>query len=270
MPELPEVETVRRTLKNFILERPILGIDVYYDRIIQGDTQLFVKSLQHEIFCDIDRVGKYLIFKCQNHAFVSHLRMEGKFHIVESDEPVSKHTHVVFHMDRHQDLRYIDTRKFGRMELVSLDDYREQLPLKKLGPEPFEITTEALYERLHHCSLPIKTALLDQSMMCGIGNIYANEICFYMHIDPRTKASRLSRKRVDELRKVAIMVLQSAVEQGGTTIHSFDANGIHGLFQVQLKVHGQKVCPVCHHDIKKVMVHQRGTYFCPQCQKKRY
>ena len=91
-----------------------------------------------------------------------------------------------------------------------------------------------------------------------------------MHMDPRTRASRLSKKRVAELKEVAIHVLNDAICQGGTTIHSFDANGIHGLFQVQLKVHGQKECAVCHHPIKKVMVHQRGTYFCPHCQKKRY
>ena len=270
MPELPEVETVRRTLKNFILKRLILGIDVYYPRIIVGDVKQFVEAFTGEVFCDIDRVGKYMIFQCQKHAFISHLRMEGKFHIVDQDVPVTKHTHVVFHMDHHQDLRYIDTRKFGRMKFVDLHHYREQMPLKKLGPEPFDITVEALYQRLHHCSLPIKTALLDQSIMCGIGNIYANEICFYMHMDPRTRASRLSKKRVAELKEVAIHVLNDAICQGGTTIHSFDANGIHGLFQVQLKVHGQKECSVCHHPIKKVMVHQRGTYFCPHCQKKRY
>ena len=185
MPELPEVETVRRTLKNFIIGRPILGIDVYYSRIIVGDVKQFIEAFTGEVFCDIDRVGKYLIFQCQEHAFVSHLRMEGKFHIVDSDEPVTKHTHVVFHMDHHQDLRYIDTRKFGRMECVDLHHYREQMPLKKLGPEPFDITVEDLYQRLHHCSLPIKTALLDQSIMCGIGNIYANEICFYIDVYKR-------------------------------------------------------------------------------------
>lgn len=89
-------------------------------------------------------------------------------------------------------------------------------------------------------------------------------------IDPRTKASRLSKKRVDELREVSIDVLKRAIAQGGTTIHSFDANGIHGLFQVQLNAHGQKVCPCCQGAIKKIMLNQRGTYYCPVCQKRRY
>ena len=106
--------------------------------------------------------------------------------------------------------------------------------------------------------------------MCGIGNIYANEICFLMKIDPRTRASRLSKKRVHELKQISVDVLNRAIAQGGTTIHSFDANGIHGLFQVQLKAHGQKICPCCQGEIKKIMLNQRGTYYCPHCQKRRY
>ena len=270
MPELPEVETVRQTLRQFILEEERLGIDVYYDKIIQGDTQEFIEKLTHQTIHDIDRIGKYLIFLLDDDAFVSHLRMEGKYHIVDSDEPITKHTHVSFHLPHHRDLRYIDTRKFGRMELVDRYDYACQMPLCKLGKEPFDIRSEELYELLHKSSLPIKTALLDQSIMCGIGNIYANEICFLMHIDPRTPAKRLSKKRVNELREVAVDVLNRAIAQGGTTIHSFDANGIHGLFQVQLNAHGQKTCPICHGAIKKIQLNQRGTYFCPQCQKRRY
>ena len=270
MPELPEVETVRQTLRQFILNENIEGIDVYYDKIINGDTQEFITRLTHQTIREIDRVGKYLIFLLDEDAFVSHLRMEGKYHIVDSQTPVDKHTHVVFHLHDGRDLRYIDTRKFGRLELVDRYLYREQLPLNKLGKEPFDISSEELYTLLHKTSLPIKSALLDQSIMCGIGNIYANEICFLMKIDPRTKASRLSKKRVDELRQVSIDVLKRAIAQGGTTIHSFDANGIHGLFQVQLNAHGQKVCPCCQGAIKKIMLNQRGTYYCPVCQKRRY
>ena len=270
MPELPEVETVRRTLKNFVLDRKIQSIDVYYEKIIDGDVKEFVDKVIHQTIRDIDRIGKYLIFILDDCAFVSHLRMEGKYHIVESDEPITKHTHVVFHLDDHQDLRYLDTRKFGRMKLVDKDMYAYQPPLNKLGKEPFDISTDELYEACHHSHLPIKTFLLEQSIMCGLGNIYANEVCFLMHIDPRAKVNRLSYKRVDELRKVCVDVLSRAIEQGGTTIHSFDANGIHGLFQVQLNVHGQKECPTCHQPIKKIMLHQRGTYYCPHCQKRRY
>lgn len=270
MPELPEVETVRQTLKQFVLNKTIESIDVYYDQVIDGERHVFQEKLVNQTIKDIQRQGKYLIFILDHDAFISHLRMEGKYYVVDASTPIDKHTHVVFHLDGHVDLRYHDTRKFGRMKLVSHDHYLYEEPLNRLGKEPFDITTDELYSSFHRSSLPVKTILLDQSIMSGIGNIYANEICYLMHIDPRTKASRLSKKRVDELRIIAIDVLNAAIQQGGTTIHSFDANGIHGLFQVQLNVHGQKVCSVCHHNIKKIMLHQRGTYFCPICQKRRY
>lgn len=270
MPELPEVETVRQTLKQFVINEEIVSIEVYYDKIIDGDTKEFIRCMTHQTIRDIDRVGKYLIFILDNEAFISHLRMEGKYHIVDRNVPIDKHTHVCFHLASGKDLRYIDTRKFGRIQRVDIDHYLESKPLKKLGKEPFDITTEELYTSLHKSSLAIKTVLLDQSIMAGIGNIYANEICFLMRIDPRAKASRLSKRRVNQLREVSIDVLQRAIAQGGTTIHSFDSNGIHGLFQVQLNVHGQHICPICQKDVKKIMLNQRGTYYCPDCQKRRY
>lgn len=269
MPELPEVETVRRTLCQFIVGETIESVDVYYPRIIEGDVSLFQEELKNQVIHDIDRVGKYLIFLLDRSAFISHLRMEGKYHIVDKNTPIHRHVHVVFHL-LHHDLWYIDTRKFGRMKLVSKEYYRQEPPLSLLGKEPFDIDVNELYQALHHSSLPLKTALLQQHIIAGIGNIYANEICFMIGIDPRTKATRLSKKRVEQLKEVSIDVLSRAIEQGGTTIHSFDSNGIHGLFQVSLNVHGQSHCPRCQSPIKKIMLHQRGTYFCPICQKKRY
>lgn len=269
MPELPEVETVRQTLRQFVLNETIENIEVYYPKIIEDEIEVFKNKLIHSTIREIDRVGKYLIFLFDDVAFVSHLRMEGKYHIVDKDEKVNKHTHVAFYF-KDKKLLYMDTRKFGRMKLVDRDKYKDELPLSKLGKEPFDIDYEELYKKLHETSLPIKSALLDQSIMCGIGNIYANEICFMMGIDPRAKASRLSKKRVEQLKQVSIDVLNRAIEAGGTTIHSFDSNGIHGLFQIQLNAHGQKVCPKCQGEIKKIMLNQRGTYYCPSCQKKRY
>ncbi len=269
MPELPEVETVRNTLKQFILNEVIEDVDVFYDSIIVGNSQEFIDKVKNQRIVDIDRYGKYLVFILETVAFVSHLRMEGKYHIVDKGSIRSKHAHVVFYM-KDKELHYMDTRKFGRMQIVSLDSYREENPLNKLGKEPFDIDVLSLYNKLHKCSLPIKSALLDQSIMAGIGNIYANEICFKMGIDPRVKASRLSKKRVEELKNVSIDILNRAIECGGTTIHSFDSNGIHGLFQIDLNVHGKKECKVCHSPIKKIMLNQRGTYMCPICQKRRY
>ena len=136
MPELPEVETVRRTLKNFIIGKKIVDIQVHYDKIITGDTQKFVTSLTGQTIRDIDRVGKYLIFILDRDAFISHLRMEGKYHLVDASKPLNKHEHLTFVFSDGTELRYQDTRKFGRLELVNKDTYRQDLPLCKLGPEP--------------------------------------------------------------------------------------------------------------------------------------
>ncbi len=269
MPELPEVETVRRTLKNFIIEKEIKDIEVHWDKIINGDTKVFIETLKGQTIRDIDRVGKYLIFILDHDVFISHLRMEGKYNITEADRPLSKHEHVTFYFSDGEELRYHDTRKFGRMELADKENYRHELPLCKLGPEPWEADYKEVYDKIHKSSMPVKTLLLDQSIMAGIGNIYANEICFRMRMHPETPGKRLSRKRVRELVVVAAEILDQAIAQGGTTIHSFDANGVTGLFQVRLQVHGQKECPVCKGAITKKAVRGRGTWFCKECQKRR-
>lgn len=267
MPELPEVETVRRTLKNLVTGKKISRIEVYYDKIIDGDKQIFIKTLQGQTIRDIDRIGKYLIFILDHNVFISHLRMEGKYNITDAAKPRNKHEHITFFFEDGTQLRYHDTRKFGRLKLADQETCRHELPLSRLGPEPWAADPGAVYQRIHKSTLPVKALLLNQSIMAGIGNIYANEICFRMKINPRTPGKRISQKRVKELVECSKEILEQAVEQGGTTIHSFDANGITGLFQVQLKVHMQKVCPVCGGPVTKETVCGRGTYYCKVCQR---
>lgn len=269
MPELPEVETVRRTLSNFVLNKKIESIDVYYDKIIEDNLDKFKATCINQTINEIDRAGKFLIFKLDDVAFVSHLRMEGKYHYVDKETPINKHDHIIFNLDDGKQLRYNDTRKFGRIKLVSLDNYLNELPLSKLGPEPAKASVEDVYNKLHKSNVAIKHALLDQSIMAGIGNIYANEICFEMGLDPQLPASKLSKKSVQELIDVATNILNEAIKQGGTTIHSFSANGIDGLFQVKLKAHMQTKCPICGGEIAKIKIKGRGTYYCPNCQKRR-
>lgn len=268
MPELPEVETVRRTLKNFVTGKEIREVEVYYDKMINGDTSVFVNRLKGQTIREIDRVGKYLIFILDDAAFVSHLRMEGKYNITDVAAPHGKHEHVAFCFSDGTGLRYHDTRKFGRLELVNKETYRHEPPLSKLGPEPWDADTKAVYAKIHKSRLPVKTLLLNQSIMAGIGNIYANEICFSMRMNPKTPGNRISKNRVEKLIEVSRQILEKAIAQGGTTIHSFDANGINGLFQVQLQVHMQKVCPVCKSEVMKEMVQGRGTYYCKMCQRR--
>ena len=268
MPELPEVEVVARTLKNFIIGKQIKKIEIPYDKIIVGDAKEFESRLRGQTINDIDRVGKYLIFVLDSDAFVSHLRMEGKYNIIKEPKEFGKHEHVIFKFTDGSELRYHDTRKFGRMELVDKNDYKNELPLSKLGAEPWDADVDVVYGRIHRSSLPIKTLLLDQSIMTGIGNIYANEICFRMKINPKTPGNKLSKKRTAELIEVSKEILDEAIKQGGTTIHSFAANGIDGLFQTKLQVHTKKECPICKGAITKEQVNGRGTYYCKKCQKR--
>ncbi|WKY48107.1 DNA-formamidopyrimidine glycosylase [Eubacteriaceae bacterium ES3] len=269
MPELPEVETVRQTLKNFIIGKKITDILVHYDKIVNGDTDEFIDILKGQTIRDIDRVGKYLIFILDNDAFISHLRMEGKYNLTDASRPLNKHEHISFIFSDQSQMRYQDTRKFGRLELANKDTYRNDLPLSKLGPEPWDANPEEIYQKIHKSSLPVKSLLLNQSIMAGIGNIYANEICFRMKLNPSTPGKRLSKKRTAELVAVSAKILKEAIEQGGTTIHSFDANGITGLFQLKLQAHLQKTCPSCGQPITKEMIGGRGTYYCKNCQKKK-
>lgn len=271
MPELPEVETIRRTLSHQIVGKKIKDVEVFYDRIIDGKTDLFITQLQGQTIRQVDRVGKYLIFILDTDAFISHLRMEGKYFIEPQGSEFNHHTHVIFHFDDYMDLRYVDTRKFGRMQLVDIHDYKLEKPLNKLGKEPFDINPKDLYQRLKLIKRPIKDVLLDQTLILGIGNIYANEICFRMKIHPMAPANRLSLKRVKELVNISIEVLNAAIEQGGTTIHTFSSNGIDGRFQVSLNVHGKVNLPCvnCGTMIEKIQLNGRGTYYCKKCQRKK-
>lgn len=183
-------------------------------KIVEGDTGIFIDALKGQTIQGIDRVGKYLIFILDRDAFISHLRMEGKYNILEEPKPLSKHEHLSFFFSDGTELRYHDTRKFGRLELADKETYRQDLPLRKLGPEPWDADARAIYARIHKSSRPVKSLLLDQSIMTGIGNIYANEICFHMKMNPKIPGKRLSKNRVEELIEVSKEILDKAINQG--------------------------------------------------------
>ena len=178
MPELPEVETVKESLKKVILNKQIKSVDVFYDGIIKNiDVNEFKISLVNETIVDIKRYGKYLLFILNNYILVSHLRMEGKYnYITENKKEYSKHEHVIFHFSDTETLRYDDTRKFGTMHLFKETDVSillKQEPLNKLGIEPLSaaLTVEYLKDKFKKISKPIKSALLDQTIISVLGNI---------------------------------------------------------------------------------------------------
>lgn len=271
MPELPEVETVRKVLKKEILNKKIISAEIYWSNIIVNPSvKEFKNNIKNQKIIDVKRYGKWLIFELTDYYLLSHLRMEGKYHIKPSAEPKTKHEHIIFKLDDGTDLRYNDTRKFGKMYLITKDKLYKEKPLLNLGLEPWDTNLTIEYLKKHFKNKPIKTELLNQNIIVGIGNIYADEILFLSKINPKTNASTLKNKEyqmiIDNTRKV----LSEAIENGGTTIKSYTSSeGVHGRFQTHLLVHTKDECPVCKRKIIKEVVGGRGTYYCSKCQKER-
>ena len=272
MPELPEVETVKETLKRIVLNKKIQKVEVLYPKIIEyPSVEEFINILKDKEIKDINRRGKWLMFNLGDYTLLSHLRMEGKFFIKQHDDEINKHEHVIFKFDDNE-LRYRDTRKFGRMYLYKSDEINDKKPLNELGLEPWDktLTSTYLIEKYKNKKLPIKTVLLDQSIIVGIGNIYADEILFLSKINPLTKCSDLSKRDCERVIKNTREVLENAIKLGGTTIRSYESSeGVHGLFQNELYVHSKENenCPICSTKIKKIRVGGRGTYYCSKCQR---
>ncbi len=275
MPELPEVETVRRTLQKLIVGKKIRDIDVFYDRIIRNTTvDKFIDTLTNQTIQDIKRYGKHLLIEFDTIYLVSHLRMEGKYFIKNMDAPKQKHEHIIFYFTDGETLRYHDTRKFGTMDLIHKEDIYSNSPLTKLGYEPFEkeMTVPYLYNKLKTKTTAIKTALLDQTIMVGLGNIYVDETLFLSSLHPETSCSRCSKKDIEIIINSSKMVLEKAIKLGGTTIRSYTSSlGVTGRFQNELNVHMRQGenCPTCNTVIEKIKVNGRGTYYCPSCQTKK-
>ena len=194
--------------------------------------------------------------------------MEGKYFIKDKYE-ITKHDHVIFTLDNNKYLIYNDTRKFGKMYLIN-KEYDNNSPLNILGLEPWdkELTISYLKDKLNR-NIAIKTLLLDQTIIVGIGNIYADEILFLSKINPLRKGYTLTNLELENIIKYTKEVLEKAISQGGTTIRTYSSvNGIHGLFQQELLVHGKTSnCPICQEQILKIRVGGRGTYYCNNCQK---
>ena len=271
MPELPEVETVKNTLKKQIIGKKIKKVDVLYNGIIATNLKEFKKNIINQEFIDIKRMGKYLIFELTDYYLVSHLRMEGKFFIKNINDEIVKHEHVIFTLND-KSLRYHDTRKFGKMYLVEKDKLFIDTPLNNIGKDPWDksLNIDYLKDKLNS-SKHIKTLLLDQSIISGIGNIYADEILFKSNINPLRYGKDLNDSDLLNIIKNTRTILSKSIENGGTTIRSYTSSlGVIGHFQDYLMVHQRenKECKVCKNIIIKTKVNGRGTYYCPKCQVK--
>lgn len=274
MPELPEVETVKRSLKKRVLNRKIASVEIFYPNLVKSDLPLFSEKLKDQTIKDIKRRGKFLIFCLNDGYLLSHLRMEGKYFMLPQADAKMKHEHLRLNFSDGMSLRYHDVRKFGTMHYKKQHELFTSEPLNKLGFEYDDpaLTPQRIYDKIKPSQRSLKSVLLDQTIITGIGNIYADEICFCLKKHPAYKVSKITKKTVEKMLSCMQATLNKAITLGGSSVRTYkDTLGFHGRFQNELNVHLQagKPCPLCQSPIEKITVSNRGTYLCRHCQKKR-
>ncbi|ASJ89384.1 MAG: formamidopyrimidine-DNA glycosylase [Candidatus Malacoplasma girerdii] len=276
MPELPEVTTVIKVLKDAkVLNHVIKKVNILKPKVIKNSTtKEFINFLVGEKITDITRIGKYIIFHLtHNKYWMVHLRMEGKlFYELNSKEVSTRHLMVQLEFDNNHVLGYYDSRMFGTFHIFNNEnDLNNCKELQRVSIDPLNtnFTAEYLYDKIHKINRAIKTTILDQSLVSGIGNIYADEILFASRIHPLTPAKLVTLDECKNIVKNAKFILKDAIKFNGTTVFSFKFAMNHsGGFQKYLKIYGhdKEPCPVCGTIINKIKVNGRGTHFCPKCQ----
>ena len=269
MPELPEVETVRRVLKSEILNLRVENIDIFYPNMILNEIDNFILNIKNKTIIDINRYGKYLIFVLDNGYILSHLRMEGKYYYLKEDKITDKHIHVCFHLSNGYMLVYRDTRKFGRM-LYLEDNIYDISPLSLMGPDLVlsDIDYNSIYQKIIRKRIPIKSILLDQSIVSGLGNIYVDEVLYKAKINPLKEGYLITLDNVKDIILYSKEILNKAIECKGTTIRSYTSSlGVEGNYQNFLQVHTKNICPNCKSILNRVKIGGRMTYYCINCQR---
>ena len=253
MPELPEVETVRRVLLNNLANLKINDVIVRYDNIIDQDKYEFIKNVKNKTIIDILRRGKFLIFKLDKGYIISHLRMEGKYFYVENNSLDNKHIHVIFKLSNNYDLLYQDVRKFGRMLYIE-DDIYNKLPLSKVGIDLIldkQIDYDQIYAKIINKALLIKETLLDQSIIAGLGNIYVDEVLFASKIRPDRLSKDITMDQLKSIINESKRIFDLAIENKGTTIRSYTSSlNVKGNYQDFLMVHTKEYCKICNSKIE--------------------
>lgn len=272
MPELPEVETVVRTLRPILVGSTIASITCRHANMMIPSSALFEKVLTGQTFTKIERIGKFIIFFFTNGAvMVSHLRMEGKFvELKHLEDSLPRFAHVIFHLKDNRRLVYDDMRKFGTFTLSTENKYRQLPALKKLGIEPLRpLDPLPIYDQIRRSMRTIKSILLDQTILLGLGNIYADEVLFAAKIHPLTKGNAITLEDTTSILRHSETILKAAIRSGGTRIRTYrSGNPIDGEFTLKIQAYGRdgQACYRCQHRLDKITVGGRGTHYCPKCQ----
>ena len=268
MPELPEVETIRRSLAPLVEGRTIEAIRFHWDRTCVGDPRATESALRGQCIERLERHGKYLVFRLSKEGMPSllvvHLRMTGNLLLGGAAGP---YTRAEMTFEGGGTLVYHDIRKFGRWQ------WSEKIPprLAELGPEPLEIQLDDFEARLARRGARLKALLLDQEFLRGLGNIYADEALYRARLHPQRTASSVGPRKAADLHRAIREVLQDAIAAGGTSVNNYvDSNGAQGYFQLQTQVYGKtgKPCARCGTPVRRILVAQRSTHFCPRCQRR--
>ena len=261
MPELPEVETIVRGLAPRLAGRRILAAEFRCPRLLRGAPQRIVGKTIHRV----RRHGKFIVidFSDSSASLGIHLGMTGK--LLMDGEP-GVHSHAIITLDRGV-LVYDDIRQFGRIELS--DQFAARM--ERLGPDPLALGSDAFVARLRARRAMVKPLLLNQNFLRGMGNIYTDEALYRAGVHPRALGSRLSRDRAARLHAAIVEVLLESIASGGSSVSDYvDSEGRRGSFQLRHRVYGKEgePCPVCSTAIRRILVGQRGTHFCPKCQQR--
>ncbi|MDR0856851.1 MAG: DNA-formamidopyrimidine glycosylase [Mycoplasmataceae bacterium] len=276
MPELPEVQTIINTLSSKgLIGKEIKSIDVFVPKIIKNTNPAGLNTfLKGEVFKKIERIGKYIVMHfSHDKILLIHLRMEGKlFYIVNTEESDKKHLRIKINLSDGCSLLYYDSRMFGTFHIYKENDYRKSKEISKIAIDPLskEFTYIFLKNKIHSKNTPIKSLLLDQSNVSGIGNIYADEILYKAGVSPYEKGKNVTDEQIKLIVKYSKDILTKAISLGGTTIFSYKSDkNTSGHYQGKLQVHGREgePCFKCKTKIVKVFINGRGTYYCPKCQK---
>ena len=275
MPELPEVETIANGLHQRVCGDRIESVWVgRKPEPLKSPAAAIARTLEGARVQRVRRVGKHIVFDLQGGdlrgngqaatgQWIVHLGMTGRMLVADPESEIPKHTHLVARLASGKELRFVDPRRFGRLE-VRKGDFAGP------GAEPLTISEEGFARLFHRRTAPIKALLLNQTLLHGVGNIYADESLFRAGVRPRRRANSLSRAELSALRKSLRHVLKEAIAAGGSSVSDYvDADGEEGFFQLQHRAYGREdqPCLVCKSKIKKIIVAGRGTHYCPKCQK---